>query len=175
MDDAMLRADCSGCAGLCCVALSFDRSASFAFDKSAGEACRHLTAEHRCRIHTALEAHGMSGCARYDCNGAGQRVTAMFAGRSWRDSPSVMRVMFDAFRILREVHELLVLLRTASALSLAPEQRERLAASAVQLDTSEWTLVDALGFRHSTLAGEVRGLLANLSLRRKPPSDAEGR
>jgi hypothetical protein len=45
----------------------------------------------------------LSGCARYDCRGAGQIVTALFAGLSWRDSPSIARQMFAAFAKLREI------------------------------------------------------------------------
>jgi len=49
-----LVADCSRCVGLCCVLLPFQRSADFAFDKAAGEPCRHLDDGHRCRIHASL-------------------------------------------------------------------------------------------------------------------------
>ena len=45
---AHLRADCSRCAGLCCVAPPFAASADFAFDKPAGQPCRHLRADFRC-------------------------------------------------------------------------------------------------------------------------------
>jgi hypothetical protein len=41
MPDAPLLGDCSRCIGLCCVSLAFDRGPRFAFDKRAGEACRH--------------------------------------------------------------------------------------------------------------------------------------
>lgn len=102
--DASLRGDCSRCIGLCCVALAFDRGPNFAFDKPAGTACRNLGANHSCAIHDRLEPDGFAGCARYDCRGAGQLVTAMFAGLSWRDSPAVARQMFAAFAKLREIH-----------------------------------------------------------------------
>jgi hypothetical protein len=107
-----LRPDCSRCAALCCVALAFDRSEHFAFDKPAGRACRHL-AVHACAIHDELEARGFGGCARYDCAGAGQRVTMeIFGGRSWRDDPALLRPMMDAFAAVRDAHEAL---RAASA------------------------------------------------------------
>jgi hypothetical protein len=101
--DASLRGDCSRCIGLCCVALAFDRGPSFAFDKPAGTPCRHLDADHACAVHATLERDGLSGCATYDCRGAGQLVTAMFAGHSWRDSPAVARQMFAALAKLREI------------------------------------------------------------------------
>jgi hypothetical protein len=102
-DDASLRGDCSRCIGLCCVALAFDRGRRFAFDKAAGEPCSHLDSNHSCAIHHRLEPEGFSGCATYDCRGAGQIVTAMFAGLSWRDSPAVARQIFAAFAKLREI------------------------------------------------------------------------
>jgi hypothetical protein len=78
--------------GLCCVLLPFSRSADFAFDKPAGEPCRHLTPEYRCRIHETLYAEGMRGCAAYDCFGAGQSVTQ--TGRT------------VSFHVVEQVHEI---------------------------------------------------------------------
>ena len=102
-DDASLRGDCSRCAGLCCVALAFDRGPLFGFDKPAGEPCRHLDAHHACAVHARLEPEGFGGCAAYDCRGAGQIVTALFAGLSWRDGPAIARQMFAAFVRMREI------------------------------------------------------------------------
>ncbi|MDO8107347.1 pentapeptide repeat-containing protein [Isoptericola sp. b441] len=72
---ATLRADCSRCVALCCVAPAFERSAQFAITKAAGVPCPHLTGR-LCSIHGELRARGFSGCAVYDCFGAGQRLTA---------------------------------------------------------------------------------------------------
>ncbi len=101
-----LRADCSRCVGLCCVAPAFARSADFAVDKPAGTACAHLRADFRCGIHAELRDRGFPGCTVFDCLGAGQRVTAAFAGRDWR-APDVAAPMFAAFGVARQVHELL--------------------------------------------------------------------
>jgi hypothetical protein len=111
MDDASLRADCSRCIGLCCVLLAFDRGPLFAFDKGPGEACRHLDGSNRCAIHEDLEGRGLAGCVHYDCFGAGQVVTAMFAGRSWRDDQTTMREMYDAFVRVRETKRRALALR----------------------------------------------------------------
>jgi hypothetical protein len=82
---ASLRADCSRCAGLCCVVPAFYSVQGFAFDKPAYSACKYLTLENRCAIHTGLAARGFSGCVAFDCYGAGQRVTQeLFNGMSWR-------------------------------------------------------------------------------------------
>lgn len=124
MDDANLRGDCSRCIGLCCVMLSFDRGAHFAFDKAAGESCRHLSAEHRCRIHDRLARSGMIGCVRFDCLGAGQLVTEMFRGLTPDDTPAVGRAMSLAFARMREVQMLRRVLCDCAA------------AEAVDLDSS---------------------------------------
>lgn len=104
MDEAMLHADCTNCIGLCCVLLAFDRGPLFGSDKPPGVACRHLDAADRCAIHAEREARGFGGCVGYDCLGAGQAVTAMFAGRSWRDSPEALREMYEAFVRIREAN-----------------------------------------------------------------------
>lgn len=114
-----LRGDCARCQGLCCVSLAFDRSEWFAFDKAAGEPCRHLSASNRCRQHARLEAAGHGGCASYDCYGAGQRVTEeLFPGLAWRRAPEQQRALFAAFLRLRDVHELRLLLHEAARLPL---------------------------------------------------------
>jgi hypothetical protein len=101
-----LRADCARCVGLCCVAPAFARSADFAVDKPAGTPCAHLAADFRCAIHADLRDRGFAGCTVFDCLGAGQRVSAAFAGRDWR-TPEVAAPMFAAFGAARQVHELL--------------------------------------------------------------------
>lgn len=117
------------------MALAFDRSESFAIDKAAGEACRHLDAGGRCRIHADLKPSGFSGCAAYNCLGAGQRVTqAMFAGRSWQADPELLAPMMAAFARVRRAHEVLELLDAAGRLPLA-------AADARERD-AHWTAVD---------------------------------
>jgi len=125
MDVANLRADCARCAALCCVALAFDRSPLFALDKAAGEPCPNLESCGRCRIHAARERLGFSGCVRYDCLGAGQRVTAeVFGGRSWTRDRALLPRMLRAFEAMRLVHELLQLLGEAGKLALPARDRE---------------------------------------------------
>lgn len=112
-----LVADCARCAGLCCVALPFASSADFALDKAAGVPCPNLGHDHRCAIHADLRASGFGGCVAFDCLGAGQRVTQVtFGGRSWRTDPSIAEAMFGAFRVMRQLHDLLWLLRQAAGL-----------------------------------------------------------
>ncbi|MEU8224057.1 pentapeptide repeat-containing protein [Kribbella sp. NPDC048915] len=94
-----LRADCGSCFGLCCIALTFSRSADFAIDKSAGEACPNLDGDHRCTIHSRLRDEGFPGCTVYDCFGAGQAISQ----RLGTPGPQ----MYAALPILRQLHELL--------------------------------------------------------------------
>ena len=107
-----LVADCSRCAGLCCVAPAFAASADFAFTKPAGIACRHLAADASCTIHDRLIPSGFPGCVAYDCFGAGQRVVALFGGGP-RSAP-----MLSAYETVRQLHELLWYV--ADALSRPP-------------------------------------------------------
>jgi hypothetical protein len=171
MIDLMLRADCTRCAALCCVSLAFDRSELFAFDKPADEACLNLTSNHCCRIHAHLEQRGFSGCTRYDCSGAGQRVTQeLFQGRSWRDHPSLARTMFEAFRAMREVHELLLLLNTSNRLPLTPEQAQRRKDLVALLQPPHgWSPKSLSDFDRSQLSNEVHLFLR--TLRNQAPHD----
>jgi Pentapeptide repeats (8 copies) len=104
---AELRADCSRCAGLCCVAPAFARSSDFAIDKPAGTACLHLLDDFRCEIHERLRPAGFAGCTVFDCFGAGQRTLQAYDGRSWREPEVVASQMFAVFDVLRALHELL--------------------------------------------------------------------
>ncbi len=168
----MLVADCARCAALCCVALSFDRGPLFGLDKAAGRPCPHLSARARCTIYARRSANGFAGCAAYDCNGAGQRVTQeLFQGMSWQDQANLLPDMLDAFRTLRQVHDSLVLLEAAIRLRLSDSERERLEALRARLDPPEgWTgtklgmlertsvFVDVAAFLRS-LAGTARRTL----------------
>ena len=86
------------------MALTFSRSADFAIDKPAGEACPNLSTDFRCGIHSRLRSKGFPGCTVYDCFGAGQEISRR-AGTSWREQPG--QSMFAALPILRQLHELL--------------------------------------------------------------------
>ena len=115
-----LRADCGRCFGLCCVAPGFARSADFAFDKPAGQPCRHLGTGFGCAVHDRLRDLGMPGCTTYDCFGAGQQVAQVtFGGRDWREHPETAGPMFRVLGVMRALHELLWLLAEARDLPAA--------------------------------------------------------
>lgn len=128
---ARLRADCSRCAGLCCVAPAFAASADFAIDKPAGHACPNLRDDDRCGIHAQLRERGFPGCTVFDCFGAGQQtVQVTFGGAPhWRDSPQQAAAVFAAFGVQRLLHELLWYLTEAFALDAAAPLRRELAAA----------------------------------------------
>jgi Pentapeptide repeats (8 copies) len=108
-----LRADCGACAALCCVAPPFAVSADFPINKPAGTPCPHLTPEYRCRIHERLRQEGFSGCAAFDCFGAGQRTTHVMGSVTWRTHPGSAGRMFQLFEVLRALHEILWYLEEA--------------------------------------------------------------
>jgi Pentapeptide repeats (8 copies) len=117
---AHLRADCSRCAGLCCVAPEFAASADFAIDKRAGRACPNLQDDFRCGIHAQLRERGFPGCEVFDCFGAGQQLTQVtFGGRTWLEDPALAGAQFAVLPVMRQLHEILWYLAEALALPAA--------------------------------------------------------
>lgn len=156
-----LRADCSSCFGLCCVAPAFTRSADFALDKPAGEPCPNLLVDFRCGIHEMLRPQGFPGCTVFDCLGAGQKVAQVtYHGRSWRDAPDTAPEMFEVFGVMRQLHEILWYLTEASTKAPATDITEALddveALTRADAKTLQTLEVDAVRQR-------VRPLLARTS------------
>jgi hypothetical protein len=165
-----LEPDCARCFGLCCVALPFSRSAGaagFAFDKAAGEPCRHLTPVDSCAIHADLLPAGMGGCVAYECFGAGQHVSqVLYGGVSWRETPGTAGQMFAVLGVVRRLHEMLVLLDQASSRAPSPALnalRDRVSAATlgtpaevldVELDRLAARVGDALGAVSRSVRGE---------------------
>ncbi len=160
-----VRADCSRCFALCCVALPFARSAEFAVDKAAGTPCGNLAADFRCGIHRELRGRGFTGCTVFDCAGAGQQVSQVtFGGRDWRADRSVAGPMFAVFPVMRQLHELLRHLREALALPAAREVEAGLRALCDRV--TELTFADAdvlTGFDVAPVRREVGVLLERVS------------
>jgi hypothetical protein len=122
----LLRSDCSRCVGLCCVALPFGASADFAFDKAAGEPCRHLGPDFGCGVHDRLRGLGFKGCTVFECFGAGQRVSQeTFAEADWRADRALAQRVFAAFTVMRQLHQLLWYLREAQALPALDDELRR--------------------------------------------------
>ena len=123
-----LRPDCGNCAALCCVALAFDRSRLFAFDKAAGQACPHLNDCGACTIHKERSEHGFAGCVTFDCLGAGQRATQYFAmDDDLRSNGAPKEPLRTAFGNLLRAHESLLLLKLSENLEIPHSKRKMLA------------------------------------------------
>ena len=168
LDRAHLRADCSRCAALCCVAPAFAASADFAIDKPAGSPCPNLGADDLCGIHGRLRDRGFPGCAVFDCFGAGQHVTqGTFGGRSWRGSPELAGAMFAVLPVMRQLHEILWHLAEAAALPAASPLHEEIADARARIESlaagtaAELTDLDVGGVRAAVgeLLERVSGLV----------------
>jgi uncharacterized protein YjbI with pentapeptide repeats len=174
-----LTADCSRCAGLCCVALPFAASADFAVDKPAGTPCGHLQADFRCGIHAGLREAGYPGCTVYDCFGAGQQVVQVtFGGRNWRDHPEVAGSMFAVFPVVRVLHELLRYLTEARALPAAAPLSDALDAALAETDRlaadtpEELAALDVEAHRRSV--ADLLGRVSDLARADSPGPDHRG-
>lgn len=102
----------------------------------------------------------------------------LFAGIDWRDDPERAHVMFEAFRRLRDVHELRLLLHETEPLPLPPADVELRAQLLANLEPSAGfdaaTLarldLDALdGAVRAYLRGLRRHLVPTLGARRRLP------
>lgn len=113
--------ECGKCFALCCVALSFQRSADFGHDKPSGQACHFLETDYRCRIHAQKEALGYEGCIEFDCLGAGQRASAGFAGLNFSGGPAVARRLYGRFTELLKLQEMRQALVDAGEFPLSVE------------------------------------------------------
>lgn len=124
MTELELLADCSRCAGLCCVLLPFRAADGFGGDKAGGQPCGHLDADDLCGIHDRLAESGWPGCVRYDCQGAGQHVTqTTYAGRDWRSGEVDLGEMAAVYSVMRVLH--------AHAAELDPESSAYRATAAL--------------------------------------------
>ncbi len=159
-----LTADCSRCDALCCVAMAFDEGEMFGFDKPAGSPCKHLKGK-RCGIYPVLEDEGFKGCLQYDCLGAGQRVVQeMFKGRSWRDDQDTANDLFEAFRIMRLIHQWLELMEAAVDLPLNADQEEALEALYARLQLPEdYDLDTLIALERSGIGREVQSYFRSLA------------
>lgn len=164
MHEPSLSADCGQCAALCCAYHAFDSSDQFAIDKPAGVPCPNLTGQGRCKIHASLAEHGFPGCVSYDCMGAGQHVVqGVFGGRSWQTEPALMKPMFEAFRVMRRVHENLQLLDAARRLPLSEAEARRCAElELAHAPAQGWTPARLKEFEAGPVPGAFRAFLHSL-------------
>lgn len=160
-----LRADCGSCFALCCTAFGFSRSVDFAEDKPAGSPCRHLASTFSCTVHEGLRPRGFRGCTVFDCFGAGQAVSQrLFSGVSWRERPDTQPDMFAAFKIVKQLHEMLWYLAEACERAYAPEavHEARELESAIAALT-HGSLAELFSVDIGALHGAVRTVLMEVS------------
>ncbi|MEH6401980.1 MAG: hypothetical protein V7750_01315 [Sneathiella sp.] len=165
MPPISLLPDCSRCASLCCVMLAFDKSNKFAIDKEAGEPCPNLAANGLCKIHDTLDDRGFGGCIQFNCHGAGQRVTQeVFGGKSWQQDISLLRPMSEAFRPMRQIHELLQLLEVSEKLPLSKEDKLKHFNLVQALTPPEgWTPASLTAFEKGPLREETMSFFSSLN------------
>lgn len=136
-----LKIDCERCFGLCCTALYFSTSEGFPSNKDAGKPCKNLQQDFTCSIHKNLRKKGLKGCTAYDCFGAGQKVSQVtFSGKDWSENPESANKMFDAFVIMRQLHEMLWYLSQAVSLQIDTNMREKI--TLLLDETESLTLLD---------------------------------
>jgi len=137
-----LRVDCEKCFGLCCVALYFSATEGFPTNKDAGKPCINLQSDYTCTVHKTLRDNGLKGCTAYDCFGAGQKIAQVtFSGHDWQKEPECANQMFEAFLIMRQLHEMLWYLTQAFILQTDQVIKEEI--SSLLGDTERITLLDA--------------------------------
>ncbi|WP_082045967.1 pentapeptide repeat-containing protein [Arthrobacter sp. L77] len=155
-DRESLRPDCSNCFALCCTALGFSRTADFPIDKPPGTPCQNLASDFSCTIHDSLRPRGFRGCTVFDCFGAGQSVSQnLFHGVSWRTRPETAKDMFTAFKIVRQLHEMLWYLTEAAARTFDPDTSH-------QVDELRTTIENALKDPQQVLALDLDALHARV-------------
>ncbi|MFN4098964.1 MAG: hypothetical protein ACK4GT_04230 [Pararhodobacter sp.] len=145
------------------MAMAFDKGEDFALDKPALHPCPNLS-DSRCRIHDRLAERGFPGCARYDCLGAGQRVTQeIFRGQDWQNDATLRRPMAEAFANLRRLHKGLELLQATQRLTLPPAlATERAALFDAFHPPQDWTAATLRDLAVTALETRLRTFLASL-------------
>lgn len=103
-----LRIDCAKCSGLCCVALYCSKTDGFPENKEDGVPCKHLQSNFQCDRHAQLVKKNMKGCLIYECVGAGQKVTKMYAeSGNWKTNPKQSKEIYEVFLIVHQLHQML--------------------------------------------------------------------
>ncbi|WP_181034559.1 hypothetical protein [Arthrobacter sp. 08Y14] len=139
LDRQSLRPDCGNCFALCCTALGFSRTSDFAINKPAGTPCQNLNSDFSCTIHDILRPRGFHGCTVFDCFGAGQHVSQnLFQGISWKADPETAKDMFPAFKVVRQLHEMLWYLAEAAGRTFDPDTSH-------QINERRRAIEDAMG------------------------------
>ena len=148
MKPADLQPDCKNCQALCCVAPPFAQSGEFAISKEEGEPCPNLAGDYTCKIHDQLAEKGFSGCVKFDCFGAGQRVlNGQFKGQRWRSDHILAKRIFHTFFVVKSLHVMM-----AKLLEKKRTIKDRKAGAFLDKELSE---LDRLADRKETILAEI--------------------
>lgn len=160
-----LKINCEKCFGLCCVALYFSASEGFPTNKDAGIPCINLQPNFTCLVHKNLRNKGLKGCIAYDCFGAGQKVAQVtYGGHDWRKVPETSKQMFEAFLLMRQLHEMLWYLEEAMLLQRNPNIKKDMGSLLEEIH--QLTLLEAdslLALEVETHRSKVNIFLKNTS------------
>ncbi|MBS7528381.1 pentapeptide repeat-containing protein [Fusibacter paucivorans] len=171
-----LQSDCLNCSGLCCVALYFSKTDGFPENKDAGKPCLYLQQDYLCKIHESLACKNMKGCIGYDCCGAGQAVTAIYKGETWKTLPEKSQEIFNVFKIIFQLHQMRWFLLEASMMThakiLAPKINALIEENRRYCSNSPTDLI-SLDLKH--YKKQVNGLLKEIGrmLRTHFPKQSE--
>ena len=82
-----------------------------------------------CSVHNNLRKKGLKGCTTYECFDAGQKTAQITCkGIRWRDNSQAAPKTFDAFLVVRQLHEMLWYLAQTYSL----QNNEKLKAISIQ-------------------------------------------
>ncbi|WP_246098303.1 pentapeptide repeat-containing protein [Rhodococcus spelaei] len=116
-------------------------------------------------MHEGLRSRGFRGCTVFDCFGAGQVVSQrLFSGHSWRERPDTQQPMFSAFKIMKQLHEMLWYLSEAQVRTYDPDaaQDARELASVITALTRD-SLAELFSVDVDALHTAVRAILIEVS------------
>ncbi|WP_458781864.1 pentapeptide repeat-containing protein [Arthrobacter sp. D3-16] len=136
----------------------------FAIDKPAETACQNLDSEFSCTIHDSLRPRGFRGCTVFDCFGAGQNVSQnLFQGISWKADPGTAKDMFPAFKVVRQLHEMLWYLTEATNRTFDPDTSHHVNELRMSIEDVMGDTQQVLSLNLGDMHARVRSVLMDVS------------
>jgi uncharacterized protein YjbI with pentapeptide repeats len=136
----------------------------FAIDKPAGTPCQNLASDFSCTIHDSLRPRGFRGCTVFDCFGAGQNVSQnLFQGISWKADPATAKDMFAAFKVVRQLHEMLWYLAEATTRTFDPDTSHQANELRMTIEDAMVQTQQVLSLNLGDVHARVRSVLMDVS------------
>ncbi len=98
--------DCTKCAAFCCIALGYEQSDQFPYEKPQNERCKNLDSCDSCTIHDSLEDQNYHGCIKFSCHGAGPHLVKCYSRVDWKKDPKLTQEVYDKFHFLRAAFQI---------------------------------------------------------------------